>query len=69
MPRKTNHNSPSPSDLAARARELADRAEALASAIITLHHDIRAGQDESVRGAGFRCETTPLVTSPRKVLA
>jgi hypothetical protein len=57
MPLKINHNSPFPGGLAARARELAAHAEALTSAITTLHHDIRAAQDESVRRAGFRCDT------------
>ena len=53
MPVKISQNSPSPNDLAARTRELAARAEALASAITTLHHDIRAAHDES----GFRYDT------------
>ena len=57
MPLKINHNSPSPSDLAARARELAAHAEALASAITTLHHGIRTAHEESVRRTGFRCDT------------
>jgi hypothetical protein len=54
---KVNRDSPSPTDLAARARELAACAQALAAAITTLYHDIRAAQDESVRRAGFRCDT------------
>jgi len=41
----------------APTRELAAHAEALASAITTLHDAIRAAQDESVRRAGFRCDT------------
>jgi hypothetical protein len=57
MPLKIKQHSPSPSDLAARARELAAHAEALASAITTLHHDIRAAREEPVRRAGFRCDT------------
>jgi hypothetical protein len=57
MPLKINLNSPSPSDLAARARELAAHAEALASAITALHFAVRAAHDQSVRRTGFRCDT------------
>jgi hypothetical protein len=54
---KINQNCPSPGDPVGRARELAARAEALASAISTLHNDIRAAHDASVHRAGFRCDT------------
>jgi hypothetical protein len=44
-------------DLADRARDVASRADALAAEIVALHHDIRAAERESVRRAGFRCDT------------
>jgi hypothetical protein len=59
---KINQDSHSPADLAKRARKLAAHAEALPSALTTLHHDIRAAHDESVRRAGFRCDTAIGVT-------
>jgi len=47
---------PPPPATSRRARELGTRAEALASAITTLHHDIQAAHDQSARRAGFRCD-------------
>jgi outer membrane murein-binding lipoprotein Lpp len=54
---KINQNSHSPADLAARVRKLAAHAEAVASAIAELHHDVQAAHDDSARRAGFRCDT------------
>lgn len=43
--------------VAGRALSLAVRAEALADEINALYADIRAAHDQSVRRAGFRCDT------------
>src|SRR5262249_11259949 len=58
MPIMINDTSRYASAAAGRAISLAVRAEALADEINALHRDIRDAQDEPVRRAGFRCDTT-----------
>jgi hypothetical protein len=54
---KINEPASLPMGLADRARDLASRADALATEIAALHHDIRAAEREPVRRSGFRCDT------------